>query len=126
MPTIMFQQRFVPKIESGSKWFTIRKPRKRPILAGQHLSLRHWQSKPYASKQILIREETCRRVVPVMITAMGMFFDERHHDLFAMSNDELAIADGFANWKELTSWHQATHGLPVEGHLIDWSKPSAR
>jgi hypothetical protein len=33
---------------------------------------------------------------------------------------EFARSDGFRDPKELTDWHDAAHGLPFEGVLIEW------
>lgn len=108
---IIFQDRFADGVESGAKPHTIRKLRKHPIKAGDHLSLRKWLGKPYQSKQKILRESECLRVTPFEI-------DESFP--FSGAGNELAVKDGFTNARDMVKWFKDTHGLPFEGVLIEW------
>jgi hypothetical protein len=51
MKVLMFQPRFAPLVEAGTKTQTIRPVRRRPIVVGDELSLRAWTGLPYRSPQ---------------------------------------------------------------------------
>ena len=124
---VLFQDRFVSKIRDGSKPHTIRGIRKgRQIQSGDTLSLRHWFSKPYRSKQVVIREVecTCARDIQIerndreygcgIVTIEGNTLDQIGCDLLAKS-------DGFEWFSEMVAWFERTHSLPFVGRLIEWS-----
>jgi hypothetical protein len=111
----MFQPRFAEKVKDGSKRQTIRPVPKRGIVAGQILSLRQWSGKPYRSKQVVLREDSCASVDEISIDSSGVA---------CLSPDplteEFAKADGFESWKEMVEWFRKTHGFPFRGILIKW------
>lgn len=123
MTTIMFQHRFADRVANGTKLQTIRPPRKRPIVAGDRLSLRKWADKAYRSPQIVLREATCICCKPVHIcygysSTPSIFIDNKFMD--EGWNDEFAKADGFQSFAEMFEWFSQTHGLPFAGVLIRW------
>ena len=108
MPTLLFSRRFAPAVEAGTKRQTIRPPRKRPIRAGDQLSLREWTGAPYRSKQRTLGFGVCMSVEPVEI---GLDF----------ADDEESRRDGFADAADMRQWFEATHGLPFHGLRISWA-----
>lgn len=108
MAVIMFQPQFHKAVESGEKRQTIRPPRKRPIKAGQELSLRAWTGKPYRSAQREIKKAVCQSIEPIRI-------DE------TFSDDDEARRDGFSDAEEMREWFRSTHGLPFSGDRIRWA-----
>lgn len=128
MPVLMFQHRFAPKVEDGSKPHTIRPNRKRPIKVGDHLSLRKWEDKPYRSKQIVLRESECISARPILITSNFVEVDNGF-EFFHWGTEEtlnkLAVHDGFNNWEEMKEWFINTHNLPFRGVLIEWNPAPA-
>ena len=122
MHVLMFEPRFVSLVEQGIKRHTIRGPRARPIVAGDRLSLRRWVGIPYRSRQVSIMEARVTQV-------QGILIDQRWSEpwieiaaclLPHNARDEFAERDGFASAAELVAWHDAAHGLPFEGVLIQW------
>jgi hypothetical protein len=123
MAVLMFQPQFADKVESGQKRQTIRPPRQRPIKVGDKLSLRKWSSRPYGSKQVVLRESVCVRVQRIVIRGDGGISQMVEGEACSMRPDrqeQFAIADGFASSKEMIAWFSETHGLPFEGVLIQW------
>ena len=104
----MFQPRFHDAVRSGEKTQTIRPPRKRPIKPGDYLSLRRWIDRPYRSKQKILRMAHCESCEPITIDA-------------GFNDNEMALADGFADAAEMREWFANTHGLPFSGELIRWA-----
>ncbi len=118
MTVVMFQARFAPLVVDGTKTQTIRPERKRPIKAGDLLSLRRWTDKAYRSPQIELARARCiivDRVEVGMLTIFvgGILLRRRERDAFAR-------ADGFSSGMELSDWFENTHGLPFAGVLIRW------
>jgi hypothetical protein len=122
---LTFLPRFAPKVKDGSKPRTIRAPRKRPIKAGMHLSLRQWSARPYASPQVVLREATCARVRDVDIESdLVRIFDplEQTEELiFGRKDlDAFAVLDGFTDWPDMVAHFNKARGLPFRGVLIEW------
>ncbi|WP_397570620.1 ASCH domain-containing protein [Schlesneria sp. T3-172] len=118
MKVLMFQERFVPRVESGDKRHTIRRAPVNPVKPGDELSLRCWSGKAYRSKQRTLRQEVCSKVETIQITETGAFLDE--WELNPDQCEGLAVADGFASFNEMQDWHRTAHGLPFAGVLISW------
>ena len=116
MRVILFQPRFVPMIEAGTKTTTIRKHAR--CHAGDILSLRQWMDKPYRSKQREITMKTCIGVHDVRIAngtiSLGGFV------LRGMEEQKAVEREGFADFAELRDWFSRTHGLPFTGEMIAW------
>jgi len=118
MKVLMFQPRFAPLVESGTKTQTIRPVRRRPIVAGDDLSLRAWTGLPYRSPQRVLREARCVAVRPVTIDRLTIELGG-----FRLAPDLMrafALADGFADLGDLVAWFGAIHGLPFSGVMIAW------
>jgi len=119
MSVIMFQKRFAPLVENGSKRQTIRLARKRPIIEGEMLSLREWTGKPYRSPQRILRTTTCKEV-----SAFTLDYPESMtiHGCPVLIHEQSWVAqnDGFQDAAEMRRWFIKTHGLPFKGILIKW------
>lgn len=118
---LLFERRFVEAIKDGQKTHTIRPIRKRTIRAGDQLLLRHWQEKPYRSRQV--------QFAAVVVTAVRDFYIRLLHPveivvdgcLLPLSDAaELARRDGFASPVELHAWHELHYGNDHEKQLIEW------
>lgn len=121
----MFQHRFADRVADGTKLQTIRPPRKRPIVAGDKLSLRKWSDKAYRSPQIVLREATCISCEFVVIgdhISLGNSIVMRNEYLTAIELERFAKADGFDSFAEMFDWFSKTHGMPFAGVLIQWEK----
>jgi hypothetical protein len=120
----LFQPRFAPLVEAGTKTTTIRKAPKRAIRAGDVLDLRTWIGKPYRSKQRKLRMATCTSVKPIEIDQfhglvwLGEGFGQTL--LTKRQADRLARGDGFLDRADMAVWFERTHGLPFTGVLIEW------
>jgi hypothetical protein len=127
MTVLTFLPRFAPLVKACTKLRTIRGLRKRPIKAGDRLSLRMWSARPYNSPQIILRESVCIRVTPVeidhhrVITGSDSLHIVTDDNDFGRSNlNQFAVLDGFASWFEMVSYFDGKRGLPFSGVLIEW------
>jgi len=118
----MFQRRFAPLVESGEKRQTIRPFRKVPIRAGEELSLREWEGKPYRSKQRVLRTVLCREVGRVLIDETPDRFTFRLNGRLLTAEEwpQFARADGFDCATDMLDWFLTVHGFPFGGNLIRW------
>ena len=122
MHVFTFKPRFAPLVEAGTKNQTIRPFRHRRPKAGDEASMREWTGRPRHSAQRTLRETVkLTSVRPIMlgiqVTIDGVPLDAGEKDL-------LAVADGFASWKEMQAWFREEHGLPFHGDLIQWPRPT--
>jgi hypothetical protein len=113
----MFQDRFAGKVRDGSKTQTIRKAAR--CKPGDVLSLRRWTGKPYRSRQETLLEAVCTRVDGIRIDNDGVSVP----GWTVGCADEVARRDGFADFGEMLLWFGVHHGLPFEGHRIQWATP---
>ncbi len=125
MTVLTFLPRFAPKVKDGSKPRTIRGERKRPIVAGQALSLRQWSGRPYMTPQIVLREAVCSRVRNIDIESdLVRIFDplEQTEELIhgRKDLDAFAVLDGFTDWPDMVAHFNKARGLPFVGVLIEW------
>ncbi len=122
----MFENRFVSLVKSGEKRHTIRRVRKGPqIDAGNILSLRHWNAKPYRSKQIEIGETACTKTSGFVLSESGgMSIDGVILD--SCQAERLANVDGFDSVGEMVDWHRNAGQLGSELRLIEWRFPFDR
>lgn len=122
MKVYLFQYRFAPLVESGTKRTTIRPRRKHPTKVGDVLSLRAWTGKPYRSKQRILRSgERCKEVHWFRIygdSVIAMELDGRMLEIW--ETDALAKADGFSCAQDMMTWFRNEHGVPFQGELIKW------
>ncbi len=121
MSVLMFQERFADKVATGVKRQTIRPTRKRPIKAGDFLSLRKWEGKAYRSKQIELATGTCIGVYDIEILEHTAIIDGLDYDRRGVGIHYFATADGFESWGHMRDWFKETHGLPFVGSLIQWN-----
>ncbi len=118
----LFQPRFAPLVESGTKRQTIRPTPKRMPKIGDALSLRQWTGLPYRSPQRVLREASVKAVSACEIHGYGLivrgrtfFVDSDRVELDAFSKE-----DGFKDWQDLLEWFESTHDLPFSGILLEW------
>ncbi len=133
----LFQSRFVPNVQDGTKTTTIRPKPKRPCdwpQPGDTLDAREWQGKPYRSEQQLIgmfRIKAVKRVKIDLNTDTITTAEVVEHVAVVTNimrieggkNDALqrfAKADGFADYCDLATWFFLNHGKTFEGVLIEW------
>ncbi len=117
----MFKPQFASMVEAGTKLQTVRPTPKRMPKAGDKISLRCWEGKPYRSKQRILREAIIKRVDLCEITESNVFISWT-----LMDREPFALKDGFASWQELREWFRSTHGLPFVGVLISWHNDKLR
>lgn len=122
MTTIMFQKRFVTPLLSGAKRQTIRPPRKRPIVVGEKLSLRHWYDKAYRSPQVEILKAECTAVFDITISTHGVQIGTGSIKTSKPQLDEFARGDGFESWAAMREFFESRfgYGLPFAGTLIQF------
>jgi len=116
MPAYNFKKQFAPLVEQGIKRSTIRQPRKRPTCPGDTLSL---YTGMRTKECRLLREETCKSVQQVHITAEAEIFIAGCQ-LRADEAYDLANGDGFPTLLEFLFFFRNEYGLPFEGELIKW------
>ena len=117
-----FKKQFADDVESGRKRQTIRagEPRCKP---GDALQLYTGQRTKVCRK---LRDEVCKQVRPISIRhAVSMIggWDIALNGrliVFADEGNPLAQADGFENAAGLCRWFEETHGLPFDGHVVNW------
>jgi hypothetical protein len=116
MPSLNFKDQFADLVERGIKKHTIRRRRKQPIKQGDNLYLFTGMRTRDCRR---LRSTRCDRETYIHIGSdktvlLGnRFLDdgEKH---------ELAVNDGFSDFKEFLQFFRETGGLPVEGQLIEW------
>jgi hypothetical protein len=134
---IMFQPRFAPLIEAGTKLQTIRPWRQRMIDVGDVVDLRTWTGLPYRSKQRRLRQALVFEKQPIAIKAeiirgVSHYSITLGHDpMLPLSSERLqafAAADGFTTPDEFFAFfvHHYTRPtrfgtmLHFHGQLIRW------
>jgi uncharacterized protein YqfB (UPF0267 family) len=129
MKTILFRHRFQRPILNGTKTQTIRRPRKRPLKAGEVVSLREWQTLPYRSPQI---EIGTARIYQISHVVLDLVREEMRVELDGVNLGELgqlesfAIADGFRDVRDMAR-HWAVHkGFPFVGVCYHWTDFAAK
>lgn len=117
---LMFKPQFADDVEAGRKNRTMRPPRKRKIKVGDRLDLRKWSGKPYASKQVKLREATCTAVHEVFIATARCI---RIDNVLVIPEilDAFAKLDGFETSEQMIAFFDKEHGLPFCGDLIEFT-----
>ncbi len=87
--------------------------------AGDRISLRTWEGKPYRSKQRVLRDAEITSVVPIYIEEGKIVVDGCRY--MPGKADVFARADGFRDAEEMERWFSDAHGLPFMGVLISWT-----
>jgi hypothetical protein len=118
MRILIFTPEFEAAIRAGVKNMTIRPVPRRPLQAGDDLSLRAWSGRPYRSKQRVLGDVPCVAVLPVRlarddVTLAGRAL--RHIEVM-----RFAWNDGFWSVGGMLDWFDALHGLPFAGVAICW------
>ncbi|HEX9640700.1 MAG TPA: ASCH domain-containing protein [Candidatus Krumholzibacteria bacterium] len=125
MPSLNFQSRFAPLVESGKKRQTIRAYRKdgRDPKPGDTL---YFYTGLRTKRCRKLGEARCESAEAFEIDQYGCAWKQcREHpdSLEPVRAPELgwiATRDGFRSYEEMRSWFERTHGLPFEGFLIRW------
>jgi hypothetical protein len=122
---LLFRPYFGPRIRLGTKIQTIRRTPKRPIFAGDLLSLREWGGKPYRSPQIeIILPVRCSSIVPILIERRPLTTDLTIRVggewLWGHEREEFAQDDGFPGLAQMGRYYDAMKVELLEGVLISW------
>lgn len=121
MPSLNFQARFAPLVESGEKRQTIRANRKRPIKVGDTLYLYTGLRSPGAR---LLTTAVCSEAWTIELRQTQarpeILFDGKPLSWNGLGAHALAVRDGFENILELLAWFERTHGFPFRGQVIRW------
>lgn len=119
MTVLLFERRFWEAVVTGAKVHSIRRRRKRPINAGDSLSLRGWEGKAYRSRQRVLCDETCIAVRECWIDGQGVVIDQ-HRFSDPEELDAFALSDGFESWDQMRMYRDFFYNLPFAGELIQW------
>jgi hypothetical protein len=114
----LFQPRFAPMVEAGTKRQTVRmRPKRERDMPepGDKFSGREWTGKPYVSKQRVLREGIITEVEPITIEEDYITVNTNSEPC-----ESFAKADGFTDFHDMIEWFKSTHSLPFEGILIKW------
>lgn len=115
----LFQPRFAPLVEDGTKRQTIRPIPVRMPVAGDLIDCRAWTGRPYNSPQRILLVSPIIHVDSVVIGAARCeCAGYRVTDL-----DSFAKDDGFQGWMDMRSWFLQNHdlgGADFHGILIHW------
>lgn len=111
----IFESEFAKLIKSGEKCHTVRKIPKKMPNAGETLSLREWEGRPYRSKQREIASVEIHRVAMIDITEEHIFINGMDVD-----QEKFARADGFSDFQQMKQWIESSYSLPFEGIVIFW------
>ena len=118
MPALNFSPQFADAVESGEKTQTIRRHRKKPIVAGDTLYLYTGQRTKNCRK---LGEVVCRSVQDIAIGEVVISVDGLPLDYDRRSL--LIERDGFDLDMSFRAWFRDHYGLPFHGQLIVWDKP---
>ena len=110
---------FVEAVANGSKHFTIRQVRKKPIKKGETLQLYTGLRTKKARK---LREAICKNVGDIKIE------NKRKEFLFWLNNKQLSLAQvedisnkiGFDSVQEWLTYFKKKYKFPFKGQLIEW------
>lgn len=117
MPAYNFKNQFADKVEKGEKRQTIRFPRKRQTIPGDTLHL--YTGMRTKSCRRLLPPTPCTAVKPVEIIPQGVILDGE--PLWGDDLDKFAIADGFNDFGELSSFlHKAYPNQTLKMEVIYW------
>ena len=123
MPAYSFQKRWVPKIISGEKHSTIRRPRKkRQTRLGDTIFLYVGMRTKNCQR---IMKTTCVRVRPIYFDRSPTRGKEVSIGIVRLNEDELrqlCTQEGFESVSEFFDWFESRYGIsnrePLE--LIEW------
>ncbi len=112
MPAINYNKINAPKVKAGTKRFTIRGIRKRPIKKDDYLV--HYTGLRTKEVEKLL-EGHCTILLPLRMTKLSVKVAGE-----TISREGIAKLDGFDSWAKMKAFFEKTHGLPFEGVLIGW------
>lgn len=122
---LMFGNEFAKSILSGEKFQKTGPVSMRKIRAGDTLSLRQWEGKPYRSKQIVLRDCTAVSCDPVMVNYDGLYYRPLGGDMVIKFPDadalEYANVEGFANVEDMVKSLSRQFTIPLECEAIRWN-----
>lgn len=116
MPAYNFKPQFVAAIRDGDKTQTIRRPRRRPTVKGDRLTLYTGMRQKGCR---LILHTTCTGVRSVMIAEEGLTLAGKRQS--APAADRFAHADGFTSYFEMRAFFRKQYGLPFNGEVVSWN-----
>lgn len=122
----MFKPQFAELVASGVKCQTVRLMPKRIPKAGDMISLRCWEGKPYRSKQRVLCEATIAAVQTINITPEGWVWLNDFRIKSRAAFEAFAVADGFATPEDFLNWFRDQHGLPFAGIVLSWTNDQAQ
>jgi hypothetical protein len=110
---------FVDAVADGSKHFTIRQLRKKPIKKGEALQLYTGLRTKQARK---LRDAVCKNVWNIKIQ------NKKSEFLFWLDNNQLSLKEvkgisnkiGFGSVEEWIEYFKEKYKFPFKGHLIEW------
>ena len=127
MPALNFKEQFAEDVEYGYKCQTIRAPRKdgrAHCKVGDTLKL---YTGMRTKKCRLLTEGVVTSIKSVRLENCEMFLDGQRlpnaiysRDQAEPTDNEVAVADGFEDYMDMSGWFKGVHGLPFEGVLIKW------
>lgn len=120
----LFKPQFAPAVLAGTKCCTIRAKSKISIQPGDTLDLRQWSARPYASKQIKLREALCTRVrdlniIDETLVALRERGLSQPQILLPEQVALLAECDGFESVAAFFDFFRSR--FPFYGELIEWN-----
>ncbi|MGI1671971.1 MAG: hypothetical protein K6L74_16835 [Neptuniibacter sp.] len=118
MINLNFDGLFVPLIERGLKPHTLRK-RDKDISRGDVLRL----TEEVDGERRAFLITSCSRVQPVMITPFGEFYIDGI-SIDPEDTSQISRAEGFKNYDALLLYIKDKYGLPFNGQLIHWPRPT--
>lgn len=117
-----FKKRFANDVEAGRKRQTIRAGEPR-CKVGDALQLYTGMRTKACRK---LRDAVCAEVRTITIThedhtyrGHGIILNRQRLETPA-DGRSLARADGFENVYQMCQWFDETHGLPFDGHVVNW------
>lgn len=117
----MFQPRFAEMVRNRSKRQTCRPVPKKPIIAGELLSLRKWTGAPYRSKQELLLHATAKTIRPIEIWPVSGRIAIDGKTLGHDALGAFALADGFsAPWDFFSFFRGQYLEDFFQGIVIEW------
>lgn len=117
MPAINFLARYADDVAEGIKCQTVRRQRKRPIMAGDTLYL-YTGMRTRSCRRLLTTK--CHMTRELKVTAEGTLKLDGQA-IYRSQADEFARRDGLKDWDELCGFLKQRYGLPFDdGVVIYW------
>ena len=124
MRVILFRAHWIEPILQGRKVQTFRPVGKRAApVAGEALSLRVWQGRPYRSSQRELLAVHCSSVYRSVLDDGGVVVLDGSKGGRRMTVEQcerFAWRDGFGSWEEMHEYFRRHATVPFEGNAISW------